>query len=248
MRRFLHCLLTGINVLLIICLLAGSAMVVYLATAEDAGLFGYTAAVVDWNGPVFVLSTRTPDLVEADDMILCHSSDGTVAAYTVADVTDSGFYYNNAEGILQFISFTDPHFDGKLVWQNRTMGSMAESIASDPVRRYILFGLSLLFIGCVAVLTMAGIHRRKHVHRYRREAAVNPSLCVCAGPQNTIREDLLIEEHVELVKEAPPSFEEPGAAASLPQKAESMMEAQETGEYTAQEMAENMRRELRPES
>ena len=74
MRRFLHCLLTGINVLLIICLLAGSAMVVYLATAEDAGLFGYTAAVVDWNGPVFVLSTRTPDLVEADDMILCHSS------------------------------------------------------------------------------------------------------------------------------------------------------------------------------
>ena len=70
MKRFFRGLLTGLNVLLIACLLLCSLLFVYLSVTGRAALFGCTVSLMDIDGGSLTLAAGDAPQIEAGDLIL----------------------------------------------------------------------------------------------------------------------------------------------------------------------------------
>ena len=115
MKRFFRGLLTGLNVLLIACLLLCSLLFVYLSVTGRAALFGYTVSLIEIDGVSLTLTAGDAPQIEAGDLILCRGADGTVSVQSAAYASDSAVYFYDADGSLGAVPLAGPEFAGKLL-------------------------------------------------------------------------------------------------------------------------------------
>lgn len=212
MKRFFRGLLTGLNILVIACLLLCSLLFVYLSVTGRAALFGYTVSLVDIDGASLALTAGDAPQIEAGDAILCRGADGTVSVQTAAYASDSAVYFYDADGSLDAVPLTGPEFAGKLLWQSRTAGRILQAIGKPPVKWVLLGGMGVLLIVCITCLMITGARRRGTApdRRAEQDAQLLNTFSV-TETSSLIRTELLSAEETELIKEKTEETEAPSA-------------------------------------
>lgn len=223
MKRFFRGLLTGLNVLLIACLLLCSLLFAYLAITGQATLFGYTVSLIDMDGVSLTLTAKDMPRIEAGDLILCRGADGTVSVQSTAYASDSAVYFYDADGSLGAVPLTGPEFAGKLLWQGRTAGRILQLIAKPPAKWILLGAMGVLLIGCVIALTANIVRRRRTMlaGQAEKDAQLLKAFSISKTTSSIIRTELLSAEDIELTEEEPeekgldkPPLDETSAAAA----------------------------------
>lgn len=231
MKRFFRGLLTGLNVLLIACLLLCSLLFVYLSVTGQAALFGYTVSLIDIDGVSLTLTVGDTPQIEAGDLILCRGADGTVSVQSTAYASDSAVYFYDADGSLGAVPLTGPEFAGKLLWQGRTAGRILQAVARPPGKWILLGGMGILLIVCITCLIITGVRRHETApdQRAEQDAQLLHTFSI-TETSSLIRTALFSAEEAELIKE---KTEE-----------EESEQAQKTDSLTVEEILEDMRKEL----
>lgn len=222
MKRFFRGLLTGLNVLLIACLLLCSLLFAYLAITGQATLFGYTVSLIDMDGVSLTLIAKDMPRIEAGDLILCRGADGTVSVQSTAYASDSAVYFYDADGSLDAVPLAGPEFVGKLLWQGRTAGRILQAVARPPGKWILLGGMGILLIVCITCLIITGVRRHETApdQRAEQDAQLLHTFSV-TETSSIIRTELLSAEDIELTEEEPeekgldkPPLDETSAAAA----------------------------------
>lgn len=243
MKRFFHGLLTGINILLIACLLICSFLFAYLAITGQATLFGYTVSLIDMDGVSLALTAGDMPRIEAGDVVLCRGADGAVSAQTAAYATNLSVYFCDAHGSLDAVPLAGPEFVGKLLWQSRTAGRILQLIGQPPAKWILLGAMGVLLIGCVIALAVAEVRRRRTIltGQAEKDAQLLEAFSVSETTSSIIRTELLSAEDIELIGEEPEEkgLEEPdetsAAAADHTEEQEKRKEECDLQEKTSPE-------------
>ena len=212
MKRFFRGLLTGLNVLLIACLLLCSLLFVYLSVTGRAALFGYTVSLIEIDGVSLTLTAGDAPQIEAGDLILCRGADGTVPVQSAAYASDSAVYFYDADGSLGAVPLAGPEFAGKLLWQSRTAGRILQAVARPPAKWILLGGMAVLLTGCIACLMITGARRRRNASEKQKEqdAQLLHTFSV-TETSSLIRTELFSAEKAELIREKAEETEPPFA-------------------------------------
>ena len=220
MKRFFRGLLTGLNVLLIACLLLCSLLFVYLSVTGRAALFGYTVSLIDIDGVSLTLTAGDAPQIEAGDLILCRGADGTVSVQSAAYASDSAVYFYDADGSLGAVPLTGLEFAGKLLWQSRTAGRILQAVARPPAKWILLGGMSILLTVCIACLIITGVRRRRTASdkQDKQDAQLLHTFSV-TETSSLIRTELFSAEEAELIREkaeeTEPTFAKPDNAMEI---------------------------------
>lgn len=202
MKRFFRGLLTGLNILLITCLLLCSLLFAYLSVTGQAALFGYTVSLIDIDGVSLTLTAGDIPQIEAGDVILCRGADGAISMQTAAYATDLAVYFYDADGSFDAVPLTGPEFVGKLLWHSRTAGRILQAIGRPPVKWILLGGMGGLLIVCITCLLVTGVRRRRTApDRQAEQDAQLLNTFSITETSSLIRTEMLSTEEAELVEE-----------------------------------------------